>query len=268
MAWFASVLVLLAMWIYFALKILLLSRLTPEPKAFNKLPPRGFPPPSTSSTPSRPATSGGEGPEGMGAGASLCRFRRPRRHRRPRVRRAAAAPVGGLAHGRGDAARDPVRRPQARARHGVRTPSPARPTAAASRRRRRPTPRSRRSPRARLPTRPPMCAATIRNGSTPSLPPCSARTAPRRARRAASRAPVDLRVNTLKGERATAAAARSRISMRRRRRGRRSACASPSARRRKPADPGRAGFHRRAGRGPGRRLAARGNAVGGGPGDT
>ena len=55
-------------------------------------------------------------------------------------------------------------------------------------------------------TRPLMSPATIRNGWSRISPAPSARNAPRRAPRLASRAPLDLRVNTLKAERDKVAA--------------------------------------------------------------
>ena len=67
-----------------------------------------------------PARSGGEGAEGVGHRASLCRLRRPRRDLRPDLGRAAAARLERLADGRRYAAGAPARHAQARARHGCR----------------------------------------------------------------------------------------------------------------------------------------------------
>jgi hypothetical protein len=67
-----------------------------------------------------PARSGGEGAEGVGHRAPLCRLRRSRRDLRPGLGRAAPARLERLAHGRRHAARARARHAQARARHGRR----------------------------------------------------------------------------------------------------------------------------------------------------
>ena len=109
-------------------------------------------------------------------------------------------------------------------------------------------------------TRRRMCAATIRNGSIRISHACSATSARRRARRSPRRAPLDLRVNTLKGDRDEAAAALADLAPEPTRWSPYGLRIKLTRRRQEPGDPRRAGLSEGPGRDPGRGLAACGAA--------
>ena len=154
---------------------------------------RGAPPP------------GRAGAEGLGPGAPLRRLRRPRRDRGPRLRRAAPQGLVRLDHGRGDAARGAARHAGARARARCRGDREARATARASRPSRCPTTSMRAcAPRASKARRR-MCWAIIPNGSMRNFAATFGDERAEEGAALASRAPLDLRVNTLKATRAQAA---------------------------------------------------------------
>ena len=114
LAWFAGALVVLAMWIYFALKLLLLSVLG---KFLNDSRCPALRRHRTDRDHRRATRSGRKSAKGMGHRAPLCRLGRPRGDCRPDLGRAAAAGVQRLADGRGYAARARARHAPARARH-------------------------------------------------------------------------------------------------------------------------------------------------------
>ncbi len=135
-----------------------------------------------------PARSSGEGAEGMGHRASLCRLRRSRRDLRPDLGCAAAARIERVDHGRRYAARPPARHASARTQSRCRCDRrfmrwrPVRARTVDRSRARRAWCRD------RLPTRRPTLRATIRNGSTDIWRKSSAMTAlPRRSRWRAAR---------------------------------------------------------------------------------
>ena len=151
--------------------------------------------------------------EGLGPVAPLRGLRRPRRHRGTCLRRAAPARFGRLCHGRGDA-----RAPSCSACCGSSAVSMpmrsqrlfdgARYAPAAAHR------RGARQARARpiSTTRRRMSPAIIRNGSIRILHASSATSGREEGAALASRAPLDLRVNTLKAEREEARAALAELA--------------------------------------------------------
>ena len=206
---------------------------------------------------------GGEGAEGVGHRAPLCRLRRPRRDLRPGLGRAAPARLERLDHGRRHARARACSACSARARHGCRGDRRAvrrRPLCAGAvdrgRARRADVAVARRGAGARSP-------AIIRNGSIRYLAQVFGDDRVAEATAMASRAPLDLRVNTLEGQ----ARKGSRFARSSRRQADAMVAARPAhrARRRRAQSrhPCRRGFHQGRDRGAGRGLATGGAVLGG-----
>ena len=205
----------------------------------------------------RPPSSGARCAQGLGPFASLRRLRRPGGDRGARLRRAAAQGLGGLRHGRDDAARASCSACCGSSASSTLRRSRGSPMARASR-----PPRSTDDERARLEAAsldgaPPWVAGDYPEWLDPHLAREFGDERAAEGSALASRAPLDLRVNALKAERDEL----GRIA----RRSRRAADALVAARaahrarcrRQEPGDPCRACLHQGHDRDPGRRLAAR-----------
>ena len=210
----------------------------------------------------RSPPAGGGCPEGLGPVASLRRLEGPRRHREPRLRRPAPQSLGGLDHGRGDAARGAPRHAEAPARPGRRDHRRL-----FSGERHAPAPltdaeRERLDGRRRSTARRPRSPAISRTGSSLRSGTLFGDDLVPELQALATRAPLDLRVNTLKVA-SREGGARRAVPSRRRRDAALAARAAHRSERGRPR-PGRAGRARvpeGLDRDPGRGLAARGAAL-------